>query len=45
MGFILNFCILLINFQKVNENIRFESLPYDLSYYYNEFIIANLYNS
>ncbi|CAD8077568.1 unnamed protein product [Paramecium primaurelia] len=44
-GFILNFCILLINFQTVDANVNFESLPYQLSYYYNEFVIAKVYQS
>ncbi|CAK56795.1 unnamed protein product (macronuclear) [Paramecium tetraurelia] len=44
-GFILNFCILLINFEKVDKNVNFEDLPYQLSYYYNEFVISKVYQS
>ncbi|CAD8172443.1 unnamed protein product [Paramecium octaurelia] len=45
VGFILNFCLLLINFEKVDNNVNFESLPYKFSYYYNEFVIAKVYQS
>ncbi|CAD8086157.1 unnamed protein product [Paramecium sonneborni] len=42
-GYVLNFCILLFNFQRIDSNLNFESLPYQFAYYYNEFVIANLY--
>ncbi|CAD8084709.1 unnamed protein product [Paramecium sonneborni] len=43
IGYILNFCILFYNFRRIDSNLDFESLPYQFSYYYNEFVIANVY--
>ncbi|CAK80933.1 unnamed protein product (macronuclear) [Paramecium tetraurelia] len=45
VGYILNFCILYFNFQKIDVNLNFESLPYQFNYYYHEFIIAQVYVS
>ncbi|CAD8180186.1 unnamed protein product [Paramecium octaurelia] len=45
VGYILNYCILYFNFQKINVNLNFESLPYQFNYYYHEFVIAQVYIS
>ncbi|CAD8180216.1 unnamed protein product [Paramecium octaurelia] len=38
-GFFVNYLILYFNFEKINENQNYENLPFQFSYYYNEFII------
>ncbi|CAD8174993.1 unnamed protein product [Paramecium pentaurelia] len=43
IGYILNFCILYFNFKKIDVNLNYENLPYQFSYYYNEFVIAKVY--
>ncbi|CAD8174955.1 unnamed protein product [Paramecium pentaurelia] len=38
-GFLINYLILYYNFEKIHENQNYENLPFQFSYYYNEFII------
>ncbi|CAD8084665.1 unnamed protein product [Paramecium sonneborni] len=42
-GFLINYLILYFNFQKIHENQKYENLPFEFSYYYNEFIIGQSY--
>ncbi|CAD8077604.1 unnamed protein product [Paramecium primaurelia] len=42
-GFLINFLILYFNFEKIHENQNYENLPFQFSYYYNEFIIDQSY--
>ncbi|CAD8118325.1 unnamed protein product [Paramecium sonneborni] len=39
LGFLINYLILYFNFEKIHENQNYENLPFQFSYYYNEFII------
>ncbi|CAD8086203.1 unnamed protein product [Paramecium sonneborni] len=42
-GFFLNYFMFYFNFQKIHENQQYENLPFQFSYYYNEFIIGQSY--
>ncbi|CAK56775.1 unnamed protein product (macronuclear) [Paramecium tetraurelia] len=42
-GFLINFLILYFNFEKIHQNQNYENLPFQFSYYYNEFIIDQSY--
>ncbi|CAD8078829.1 unnamed protein product [Paramecium sonneborni] len=40
VGYFVNYLILYFEFEKINQDQNYDNLPFEFSYFYNEFVIA-----
>ncbi|CAK71970.1 unnamed protein product (macronuclear) [Paramecium tetraurelia] len=43
VGYFVNYLILYFQFESINQDQNYEQLPFQFSYFYNEFVIAQSY--